>query len=48
MNEWLLLNAKWAISELFHGENKLHFDEDIGGDDNMSTLYYTTLLVGFL
>jgi len=25
--EWLLCNAKWTICQLYHGENKLHFDE---------------------
>jgi hypothetical protein len=25
--EWLLFNAKWAIIKLYHGENKLHFNE---------------------
>jgi hypothetical protein len=26
VNEWLLFNVKWAC-QLYHGENKLHFDE---------------------
>jgi alkylation response protein AidB-like acyl-CoA dehydrogenase len=26
-SDLLLLNAKWAIFQLYHGENKLHFDE---------------------
>jgi hypothetical protein len=25
VNEWLLFNAKWAIFQLYHGENKLQF-----------------------
>ena len=29
MSEWLLLTAKWAIHQLYHGENKLHVDEMI-------------------
>ena len=24
VNEWLLFNVKWAIVQLYHGENKLH------------------------
>jgi hypothetical protein len=37
-------DAKWAISELFYGENKLRFDEDIGGDDNdVHFILYNTL-----
>jgi len=27
VSDLLLLNAKWAIFQLYHGENKLHFDE---------------------
>jgi hypothetical protein len=27
VSEWLLLNAMWAMFQLYHGENKLHFDE---------------------
>ena len=27
VNEWLLLNAKWAIFQIYDGKNKLHFDE---------------------
>jgi hypothetical protein len=23
-SKWLLFNAKWAIIQLYHGENKLH------------------------
>jgi hypothetical protein len=26
VGEWLLLNAKWAIFQLYHGKNKLYFD----------------------
>ena len=26
-NEWLLLNAKWAIFQLLYGKNKFHFNE---------------------
>ena len=26
-SEWLLFNANWAIFQLYHSENKLHFDE---------------------
>jgi hypothetical protein len=25
--EWVLFNAKWAIIQLYHVMNKLHFDE---------------------
>jgi len=25
--EWLVLNAKWAIFQTYHCENKLHFNE---------------------
>jgi len=28
-NEWLSFQANWAICQLFHGENKLHFEEMI-------------------
>ena len=24
VSEWLLFNAKWAFSQLYHGQNKLH------------------------
>jgi hypothetical protein len=24
VSEWLLFNAKWAIYQLYHDENKLH------------------------
>jgi hypothetical protein len=27
MSEWLLFNANWAIFQLYHGENKLIFNE---------------------
>jgi len=27
VSELLLFNAKWAIFQLYHGENKLHFNE---------------------
>ena len=27
LSEWLLFNANGAIFQLYHGENKLHFDE---------------------
>jgi len=26
-SEWLLFNANWAIFQLYHGENKLIFNE---------------------
>ena len=26
-SEWLLLNTKWKKFQLYHGENKLHFNE---------------------
>ena len=26
-SEWLLLNTKWKKIQLYHGENKLHFNE---------------------
>ena len=26
-SEWLLFNAKWAMFQLYHGENKLRFDD---------------------
>jgi hypothetical protein len=28
MSEWLVFNAKWAIFQPYHGENKLHIDDD--------------------
>jgi hypothetical protein len=28
-SEWVILDTKWAIFQLYHGENKLHFDETI-------------------
>jgi hypothetical protein len=27
VSEWLLFNAKWAIFQLYLGENKLHFND---------------------
>ena len=27
VSEWLLFNTNLAIIQLYHGENKLHFDE---------------------
>ena len=27
MDEWVFINDKRAIIQLYHGENKLHFDE---------------------
>jgi len=27
MSEQLLLRSNWAIFQLYHGKNKLHFDE---------------------
>jgi hypothetical protein len=27
VSKWLMLNAKRAIFQLYHGENKLHLDE---------------------
>ena len=29
MNEWLLFNIKWEVFQLYHGDNKLHFEEMI-------------------
>jgi hypothetical protein len=26
LSEWLLFYAKWAIYQLYHDENNLHFD----------------------
>ena len=40
VSEWLLFNAKWTIFHLYHGENKLHFDEIT----MMSTFYWTNIL----
>ena len=40
MSEWLLFNAKWAIFQLYHGENKLLVHSMI----MMYTLYYTIRL----
>ena len=40
LSEWLsgwllvLFNAKWAILQLYHGENKLHFDDHDDDDDD--------------
>ena len=28
-SEWLLFSSKWAIFQLYHGDDKLHFDEII-------------------
>ena len=38
VSKWLLLNAKWANFQLYHGENKLH--------TMMSTLYLISTLSG--
>ena len=38
VNEWLVVNAKWANWQLHHGEDKLHCDE------MMSSLYLTNTL----
>jgi len=27
VSEWVLFNTKWAIFHLYHGKNKLHFNE---------------------
>jgi hypothetical protein len=27
-SDWLLLNAKWAYFQLYHGENKSHWSDD--------------------
>jgi hypothetical protein len=35
LSEWLLFNTNGAIFQLYHGENKLHFDEMM----MMSALY---------
>jgi hypothetical protein len=32
--EWLLFNTKWAISQLYHGKNKLHFNDTLNDDDH--------------
>jgi hypothetical protein len=40
LNEWLLLNANSAIFQLYHGENKLIFNEMM----MRSTLYQTNTL----
>ena len=43
MSEWLLFNTNWAIFQLYHGENKLIFNEmmNMRGDegDNESERY---------
>ena len=39
MSEWLLFNTKSAIFQLYHGENKLIFNEMI-----MFTLYLAEVL----
>jgi hypothetical protein len=36
--EWLLFNAIWAIFQIYHGKNKLHFDEVL-----MSALSWTSM-----
>ena len=28
VSEWLLRNSNWAIFQPYHGENKLHFDDE--------------------
>jgi hypothetical protein len=46
MNEWLLVNAKWAIVEQYHGENKFHFDEMmIPTDDDVHTQKHINLIL---
>jgi hypothetical protein len=40
VSEWLLFNANSAIFQLFHGENKLIFNEMM----IKSILYYTNML----
>ena len=43
VNEWLSFNNKWAIFKLYHGENKLQFNEIM-----MFALYETNTRVGCL
>ena len=40
VSEWLLFNAKSAIFQLYHGENKLIFNEIMMRSD----LYYTNTI----
>jgi hypothetical protein len=40
-SEWLLFNAKWAISQLNHYRNKLHFNEMMNRPGFESTIYRT-------
>ena len=44
VSEWLLFNTNSARFQLYHGENKLIFNEMM----MRSALYYTNTLVGFL
>jgi hypothetical protein len=37
--EWVIVNAKLAIYQIYHGKNKLQFNEMM-----MSTLYYTNTI----
>ena len=39
-SEWMLFNTKWAIFQLYHGENKLHSNEIM----MLSTLYLINTL----
>ena len=43
VNEWLLFNSNSAIVQLYHGENKLIFDEMM-----MRSAFYLTNTLGFL
>jgi hypothetical protein len=45
MSEWLLLNAKWAIFQLYHGENKLHSMKRFVLDQHAELDFYSASLL---
>jgi hypothetical protein len=42
VSEWLLLNAKWVIIQLYHGENKLDIKEACMVLDQHAELEFNT------
>jgi hypothetical protein len=51
MSEWLLITANWAIFQLYHGENKLIFNEMMNmrdEGDSESEKYTSWFAVVFL
>jgi len=41
VSEWFLFNVCWAIFQLYHGKNKLHFDE------MMSVMYFFYFITNY-